>query len=555
MKLNRKHILLRTLCLVAASQAAALGQASAAEAVNPGTVIQNIEKNVITNPKEFTGSDDASSEVVEIFGVLSDVNVNTKILNAEIVGYWNAKSGQEISSVDIAKFKAWAWAQFKLKGHLAWLTVDTKMVENRLTLNIDVTTPKLGAVEVDYSKSQISQSNQARLNKSILQRFKPNDGIDVVAMDNYMQNASFGLPIEFDARLRQAAPGVTDLTVGARALAANSGKVNNAFIQLNNYGLKQYGREQLLAVVNFAGLSPLSQLSVAAQVSEGVNYGRTEYQMPVSWLRGIARFYASYADFSSVISGTSSSRGESYEYGAGMSHLLGLAKYSAFKSHVDVSQRRTRSELKLGSTELTDMRALQGRFGISVDNSKVEMDQYDATVTLAAGEYQNSGFERVSGAYSKLEVAGRYVWSLTDDRKTVLSSRFRGQYAGTYLDAFDRISVGGVNGVRAYTTVDGIADTGAVLTLDLIRKLPYQQYAGFFYDAGVVKPFKRALANVDNDTFTLQGAGIQYGVSYQRLSVNMNIAKALGSYRGYVPGNIESEPHNWRGNIAVTLAF
>jgi hypothetical protein len=35
----------------------------------------------------------------------------------------------------------------------------------------------------------------------------------------------------------------------------------------------------------------------------------------------------------------------------------------------------------------------------------------------------------------------------------------------------------------------------------------------------------------------------------------MNIAKALGSYHGYVPGNIESKPHNWRGNIAVTLAF
>ena len=69
------------------------------------------------------------------------------------------------------------------------------------------------------------------------------------------------------------------------------------------------------------------------------------------------------------------------------------------------------------------------------------------------------------------------------------------------------------------------------------------------------KPFKKALANVDNDTYTLQDAAIQYGISYQRLSVNMNIAKALGSYNGFILRNIESEPHNWRGNIAVTLAF
>ena len=69
------------------------------------------------------------------------------------------------------------------------------------------------------------------------------------------------------------------------------------------------------------------------------------------------------------------------------------------------------------------------------------------------------------------------------------------------------------------------------------------------------KPFKKALANVDNDTYTLQGAVIQYGKSYQRLLVNMNIAKTLGSYNGFILGNIKSEPHNWRGNIAVTLAF
>ena len=69
------------------------------------------------------------------------------------------------------------------------------------------------------------------------------------------------------------------------------------------------------------------------------------------------------------------------------------------------------------------------------------------------------------------------------------------------------------------------------------------------------KPFKKALANVDNDTYTLQDAAIQYGISYQRLSVNMNIAKALGSYNGFIIRNIESEPHNWCGNIAVTLAF
>ena len=47
--------------------------------------------------------------------------------------------------------------------------------------------------------------------------------------------------------------------------------------------------------------------------------------------------------------------------------------------------------------------------------------------------------------------------------------RFNGQYAGAYLDFF-KILIGDVNGVHAYSKVDGIADTGAVFTFDLIHK-------------------------------------------------------------------------------------
>lgn len=35
----------------------------------------------------------------------------------------------------------------------------------------------------------------------------------------------------------------------------------------------------------------------------------------------------------------------------------------------------------------------------------------------------------------------------------------------------------------------------------------------------------------------------------------MNVAKAIGSYDGYVTGNIESKSDNWRANISVSLAF
>ena len=520
-----------------------------------GTVIRNIEQNTLDNPTEFTKSDQPVGLSLDAIGVLTGLNVKSDLLNKEIRLYWEAKTGQKITKSDVERFKSWAWSKFKAKGYLAWLKVDEQVTQDRVTLNIEVTTPKLGQVDVDYSKVNLATKSQSKIDAGIRKKFKTDDGIDVLAMDNHIQNASFGLPLEFDARLKQVAPGITDLTIAARPIEAKPGKLQNAFIQFNSYGLKQYGREQLLASLTFAGFTPLSQLSVAAQVSEGVNYGRAEYQSPISFLGGVSRIYASYADFSSALKSTTATRGESYEYGVGITHLLGLSRYNAYKSHFDLSERLTRSELKLGSTKLTDLRSLQGRFSLSVDNSKVDMDQYDASITLVGGEYQNSVANQIAGAYSKLELNGRYVWSLSQDRSVLLASRFRGQYAGTNLDSFDRISIGGINGIRAYTSVDGIGDTGAVLTFDLIQKLPYQQYVGMFYDAGVVKPFKNAAAGVANESFSLQGAGIQYGASYKRASINLNYAKALGSYHGYVDGNVESEPHNWRGNIAITLAF
>jgi hemolysin activation/secretion protein len=284
-------------------------------------------------------------------------------------------------------------------------------------------------------------------------------------------------------------------------------------------------------------------------MSEGVSYGRAEYQMPFSLINGQTRFYISYADFSSVLSVSTATRGDSLEFGLGVDHLLGMTRYAAIKSHLDVSERHTKSELKQSGVGVTDVKSLQMRAALTIDNSKVDADQYDAGLSLVSGDYD------ATGTYGKVEFNGRYVKTLTQDRSFLLSSRFRGQVAFSTLDSFDRISLGGVNGVRAYTSVDGIGDHGALFNIDLIQRMPHQQYFGIFYDVGVVQPFKNPQQGVLNNIYTLQGAGIQYGISYQRFSLNMNVAKALGTYEGYVPGNIESAPDNWRGNISASYSF
>ncbi len=205
---------------------------------------------------------------------------------------------------------------------------------------------------------------------------------------------------------------------------------------------------------------------------------------------------------------------------------------------------------------MTDLRSYQGRFALSMDNSKIDADQFDASMVMVAGNYDNvDPASKSNGGYGKVEMAGRYTLSLTQDRNTLLQKRARGQWAATDLDSFDRISLGGTNGVRAYTSVDGVGDQGGLISFDLVQKLPYQQYVGAFYDVGWVKPFKHVDVGVNNDGYSLQGAGIQYGINYKNAALAMVVAKGLGSYDAYVQGNEESSPRNWRSNISFTLNF
>lgn len=514
-----------------------------------GAVLRNIQQNTPPNPGAFTAPTKSVVSQTSDIGLLASVEVKSTILDAEIYDYWQDKISKPLSTSDIEAFKSWAFTFFREKGYLAWVSVEQVKRESGIGLNINVVTPKLGRVDIDYSAVALSDSEKNKLNKRFEHAFLDMKGVDIFALDNRVQNANFALPVEFDARLKQVAPGVTDMTIVGRNIETKPGKVKDAFVQFNSYGLKQYGRTQGLVALNVGGFTPASQLSLAGQISEGVNYGRAEYQMPFSLISGQTRFYISYADFTSVLNNSTASRGDSFEYGLGVDHLLGMTRYAAIKSHLDVSERHTKSELKQSGVSLTDLKSLQVKAGLSIDNSKVDADQYDASLTLVGGDYDTTG------AYGKLEFNGRYVKTLTQDRSLLLSSRFHGQISSTNLDSFDRISLGGVNGVRAYTSVDGVGDQGAVFNLDLIQKMPHQQYIGLFYDGGIVQPFKNPIAGVNNDVYSLQALGMQYGISYKKLLMNMNVAKAVGSYNGYMIGNIESKPDNWRGNISVSLAF
>ena len=93
--------------------------------------------------------------------------------------------------------------------------------------------------------------------------------------------------------------------------------------------------------------------------------------------------------------------------------------------------------------------------------------------------------------------------------------------------------------------------------LSLSSQYPwYKKLTQFtFYDVGFVKPFKHAATGVYNDVYTLQGVGFQYGLNYKNVSFAASLAKGIGTYEAYQPGNGESTPQNWCANQTFSLMF
>ncbi|MEY4209959.1 MAG: hypothetical protein RLZ92_338 [Pseudomonadota bacterium] len=525
-------------------------------AQDPGAVLKNIQQNQLGQQVEPAAQEEQPEvDNTVVINLLKATEINSPLLNDDLAEYWEGELGHSVSATQLSKFKAWAWERFRRHGYLAFVTTEQREVEGGVTLVINVTTPTINKLNFAFSTQRLDEDKHDDIKAMYVDSFKPGDAVDILALENRIQNANFYLPIEMDANVKQTTPDVVDVTLNVRDVPeASVGRFLGATVQANTFGLEQYGRFQATGMAAFEGFTPFSEFKFSGQQSEGVSYGRGEYQLPLAFLKGQAYVYGSYSDFSSVKNIKSATQGNSAEYGTGISHLLGTNRYAAFKSHLDFSARHTVNEFKSSRVLLNDLNSYQGRLSFTADNGKLDTDQFNAGITFVGGHYSSEDGLGENGDYGKLEINGQFTKSLWTEYDVLLSSRFRGQLSTTNLNSYDMISIGGTNGVRAYTTIDGLADQGGVVSVDLYKRFANQQYAGIFYDAGVVKPAKNGPSN-QNGQYVLQGVGAQYGGSYHKVGYNFYVAKATGSYENYFEGNMESVPGNWRVNGSLSYSF
>jgi hemolysin activation/secretion protein len=490
------------------------------------------------------------------FARLKEVKVQSALFQQELADYWRDAINKPVSAQKLTDFKAKAWELFQSKGYLAYISTSAQATPEGSVLTVLVSMPVVGRVTV---LPVDAETVNRELVNEVARRFKEiyptGTPVDVQGFEAQLNAAAYDLPVDLEISLRQVDSKVVDVTIHLRRAEAQVGKVLGGFVQGNNYGLQQFGRTQVLGNVRVQGFTPSSELALTTQISQGVGYYRAEYEAPVI---GTGMHWRTYG--SQVHSYAKGVQGLSEEVGLGLNKLLQTNRSGRWISGIELSKRQAQNWTSgVATANRIDH---QLRVKLRGESSKHWVDNFYNEFTLISGNINldrnnpdmvdDSNNRRVAGNYQKLEANGGLSQALDKDRYVTGSMRWRAQTATKNLDTYNKISMGGVNGIRSLTSLDGAGDQGAQLSFDIIHQAIPTAWGGLFYDIGVVVSNKFEANNPGY--VTLEGAGWQVGGKEGVVTWSLSVGKFFGkTTNSWTPTNTQNG--DWRGNFAVTHAF
>ena len=557
--------------MIASACAFALtAQSTFAQNNNPtaADVQRNIEQNKLDlerlSPKPANKKPLPPATSDQGFARLYAIQVNSPIFQDELKAYWSSNINKPVPAQKLAEFKAFAWELFQAKGYLAYITTSAQPTPNGSILSVNVSMPEIGKVTVTAANGNDGKEFIHEVSRRFEEIYKSGTPVDVQGFENQLSAIAYDLPVDLEVSMRQVNAKVVDVVIYLRPTQQNTGQVIKSLVQVNNYGLSQFGRTQVLANAQISGFTPLSELALTTQQSSGVGYYRADYEAPIIGLAARWKVYAS-----EVRSESREVRGLSNEAGAGLTKLVSTDRAGRWLTGIEASRRETKSWAS--GLESADRVDNQLRLKLRAESLRGWADSFSNEVTLSSGHMnldRNSsdkatdadptqGGYRVAGSYQKIEMNGGLSHVLDKERIYTGSIRWRAQAAAKNLDTYNRFSLGGINGIRAFTSLDGVGDQGAQISFDITHQVVPDVYGSIFYDIGVVKNSHTPLPTAtDTGYYTLQGTGWQIGGKIEDVNWSLSVAHAIGKTPG--PGvwsSNNTKIGDWRMNMAITKPF
>lgn len=396
----------------------------------------------------------------------------------------------------------------------------------------DITEGVVQFTVLEGQYGQINLQNRSRLSDALAMTFleglKTTNTVNNSALERRLLMLSDLPGINVKSVLTPGtAFGSTDLLVDVIPGQSISGS-----LEADNQGNSYTGSSRIGATININEPTGLGDVATARLLTsgEGLAYGRASYQAMVGWVNvGLAYTTLQYklgGEFASTRSSGTARIGSLYvNYPLIRSRTRNLtAMWSVDNKEFTDRSESSSPASEADKTARISSAGLKGDFRDAMGNG---FSSYALTWTRGDINVQDpltlridSLTARSNGPFEKVTLALAHQLAITTTSD--LFASVNAQWASKNLDASEKISLGGPNGVRAFPSGEATGDEGVLLTLEsriglpsLTDRLSGQIQIIGFVDAGTLTLNKNpwdTMASSNSNRRILTGGG--FGVSY-----------------------------------------
>ena len=437
---------------------------------------------------------------------------NSKVSGAELQSIVADLIGKPITFDDLKRATDAITEYYREQGWLVRVILPQQDITDG-TVTLRIVEAKLGGIKINNQSKRVSD---ARVEAWIYGRIPQDSELSLDQLDHALLTLNDLPDVAVVGSLQEGAkPGDTILLI-----TVTDKPLFNGQVAVDNYGSSSSGTVRGSALVNVNGpLGIGDQVSVYGMYSQGNNYGRLSYTLPVgnSGLRvGVNGSSMSYrvlgGSFNSLFNnGFANTGGLEATYPIIRTrpmNLIGLLNwnYSQFRNWSNGKSIPENSY----DTNVTQIGAsgnlIDGLFGGGLNTASLIGSLGD----IGKDAWQNSAqLIGVAGTFAKLRYAANRNQALTESLSFYLG--VSGQLASKNMDSSEQLYLGGPMNVRAYASGQGAASQGNLTTAELRQNLPYQTQLTAFYDMANVQQWKFNTQNIATNNYILQGYGASLG--------------------------------------------
>ena len=469
---------------------------------------------------------------------------------AELLAVTGFVPGTELSLTELRDMAAKITAYYATQGYFAaraYLPAQ-QIVDN--TVMIAVSEGQYGQI-ILRNQSRLSDQQAYRL----LDGLKTGDPITKDPLESRLLLLSDTPGVEVKSTLVPGTvPGTSDLLVDV-----TPGRLVTGSIDADNAGNRYTGEYRLGATVNLnnpLGLGDVFSLR-AITSGPGLKYGRASYQVPF----GKATVGVAYSRLEYVLGKEFAALGANGDvtvatlYG---NYALVRSRDTNLYAGLNYDDKTFQDRVTAFSS-VTDRKisVLTGSVygnhrdnfgGGGVNSFSLGLSAGTLNIQTPAARLADAISARTQGSYGKLAFTASRLQQLTDNLS--FFAGFSGQDSSKNLDPSEKMSLGGMDGVRAYPQGEGFGDQGylanleARLLLPKAESLPGRTHLIGFVDAGSVTINKNPWAGgVNQRNLAAYGVGLTWTEPGNFL-VRMYYARKLGN-------EIATSAPDWPGRFWI----